>query len=68
MQNAEVTTTSVNQTANEVLGTPAKSLYYLIIKTAKGQLNINVGQKTHDEVKRLTDVTTKNEGIGGNKK
>lgn len=56
--NAKVTTTSVQQTANELLGTPAKSLFYLMIETGKGKLVINVGQKTHDQVKALTDVVT----------
>lgn len=54
--NASVQTTSVTQTGNEVLGTKEKNLYYLIIKNEKGgQLVINVGQKTHDEVKKLTN-------------
>lgn len=52
--NAQVNTTTVTQTANELLGTAAKKLYYLIIKTDKGQLVINVGEKTHNEVQKLT--------------
>ena len=56
--NAKVTTTSVTQSANEILGTKEKTLYYLIIETPKGKYNLNVGEKTHDEVKRLTDVVT----------
>jgi len=63
--NAKVTTTSVTVAGNEVLGTKEKKLYYLIIETPKGKYNLNVGEKTHDEVKKLTDVTTKIEGIGG---
>lgn len=63
--NAKITTTSVTQTANEILGTPEKKLFYLIIETPKGKMQLNVGQKTHDEVKRITDVVTKIEGIGG---
>lgn len=57
--NAKVTTTSVEQTANEVLGTATKKLYYLIVETAKGKTVINVGQKTHDTVMELTKVITK---------
>lgn len=50
----KINTTSVQQTANEVLGTAAKSLYYLIVENALGKkLIVNVGQKTHDEVKKL---------------
>ena len=63
--NAKVNTTSVTQSANEILGTEEKTLYYLIIETGKGKLTINVGKKTHDQVKELTAVVTKIEGVGG---
>lgn len=50
----EITTTTVEQTANAVLKTEAKTLYYLIIKNKKGeQMVINVGKKTHEEVTKL---------------
>lgn len=50
----KINTTSVEQTANEVLGTQAKKLYYLIVENSKGnKLVINVGQKTHDQVQKL---------------
>lgn len=50
----KVTTTSVTQTANEVLGTAERKLYYLIIENSKGEkMTINVGQKTHDQVLTL---------------
>lgn len=52
--NANVQTTSVTQTANELLGTPEKTLYFLVISTPVGKLQINVGKKTHDDVQRLT--------------
>lgn len=65
--NAKITTTSVTQTANEILGTKEKKLYYLLIETPKGKMQLNVGEKTHDEVKKLTEVVTKIEGVGGNK-
>lgn len=52
--NANVQTTSVQQTANELLGTPAKELFFLVLETPAGKMTINVGKKTHDEVKRLT--------------
>ncbi len=51
---ATVKTTTVTQTANETLGTKEKKLYYLIIETKKGKLVINVGEKTHEEVNKLT--------------
>lgn len=52
----KIQTTSVQQSANEILGTKEKSLYYLIIENSKGKkLTINVGQKTHDQVKELKD-------------
>lgn len=66
--NARITTTNVEQTANEVLGTKAKKLYYLIVEVeGKEKLVINVGEKTHDKVLELTNKVTKLEGIGGNK-
>lgn len=53
--NTQVTTTSVTQTANKVLGTEEKTLFYLILETEKGKLIVNVGQKTHDKVKLITE-------------
>lgn len=51
----KIQTTSVTQSANEVLGVKEKKLYYLLIENSKGEkLQINVGQKTHDEVQKLT--------------
>lgn len=52
--NATVNTTTVTQTANELLGKKETTLYYLIIDTPKGKLTINVGEKTHNQVKVLT--------------
>lgn len=55
----KIQTTSVTQTANEVLGTKEKKLYYLIIENSKGEkLTVNVGQKTHDEVMKLSKNDT----------
>lgn len=70
--NASVTTTTVTQTANQLLGTKEKTLYYLIIETPKGKLVINVGNKTHEQVQVLTDkvtnmkFATETKQIGGN--
>lgn len=52
--NAKVSATSVTQTVNEVLGTPEKTLYYLIVETAKGKEIINVGEKTMTKITNLT--------------
>lgn len=52
--NANVQTTSVTQTANELLGTGEKTLYFLVLETPAGKMTINVGKKTNDEVKKLT--------------
>lgn len=60
--NAKVTTTFVEQTANEVLGTPAKKLWYLIVEANGKKEIINVGEKTHDKIKELTKTITLNTG------
>lgn len=71
MNNAKITGTNVQQTANELLGTKEKTLYYLIVEVeGKNKLVINVGEKTYNSVLELTkpkEVTTKIEGIGGKK-
>lgn len=53
--NANVKTTSITQTANELLGKKETKFYYLIIETELGIKYINVGEKTHNEVKKLTE-------------
>lgn len=53
----KITTTTVTQTGNEVLGTKEKNLYYLIVENNIGKkLIINVGQKTHDNVLNLIET------------
>lgn len=52
----KISTTLVTQTANEVLGSKEKKLYYLVIENSKGKkLVVNVGEKTHDSVKQLNE-------------
>lgn len=53
--NAQVKTAKVTQSGNEELGLKEKNLYYLVIITDKGKMQINVGEKTHDDVKKLTE-------------
>lgn len=54
MAKLEVKTTSVTQSANEMLGTKDKTLYYLIIGEGETKVTINVGEKTHKAVNNLT--------------
>lgn len=50
----KIQTTTVTQTANEVLGVEIKNLYYLIIENNEGKrMIVNVGKKTHDSVQAL---------------
>lgn len=58
-KNARLDVTSITQTANELLGKKETKLYYLLVETEKGKMTINVGQKTHDEVNKLTEEIKK---------
>lgn len=50
----QITTTTVTQTANEVLGRKEKKLYYLIITNQLDEkLVVNVGEITHNTVTKL---------------
>lgn len=52
----KIATTTVTQSANEILGVEAKNLHYLILETNDGQKYIiNVGKKTHDNVQKMID-------------
>lgn len=52
--NAHVQVTYVEQTANEVLGTKAKKLWFIVIETPNGKYQMNVGEKSYEEINRLT--------------
>lgn len=62
--NAQVKTAKVTQTANAELGMAEKNLCYLIIITDKGNVRINVGEKTYTTV---TDLLPKPEPKKGGK-
>lgn len=50
----KIETTTTEQNGNELLGTKNKVLYYLIISNKKGEKSvINVGEKTHTNIKKL---------------
>lgn len=57
--NMKIGTTTVTQTANELLNTKEKTLYYLIVESVENKLVINVGEKTHSEVKKLMEEEEK---------
>lgn len=53
----KIKTTKVEVPANTELGTPAKTLYYLVIineKTNK-QHNVNIGEKTYNAINKIHD-------------
>lgn len=53
-KNARLDVTTITQTANELLGKKEQKLYYLIVETERGKMTINVGEKTHNEINKLT--------------
>lgn len=53
--NATIKTAKVTQSGNEELGMKEKVLYYLVIENEKGRLQLNVGEKTYTEVKKITE-------------
>jgi len=58
----KVATTTVTQSANEILGVEAKNLHYLILETNTGEKYIiNVGKKTHDNVQKMLDSEVTNQ-------
>lgn len=53
--NATVTTTTVSQTGNSLLGTPNKTIYYVIIEKNGKKAIINIGEKTYNEIKKTLE-------------
>lgn len=54
-KNANIEVTTITQSSNELLGKKETNLYYLVITTETGKMTINVGEKTHNQVKQLTE-------------
>lgn len=59
---AETKTVSYNakvsvskQTLNDEEGREVRALYYLAVVTEKGNMKINVGQKTYEEIKKISE-------------
>lgn len=52
--NAHVQVTTVTQTASEVLGTKEKTLWFMVLETPNGKMQMNIGEKSYNEIKRLT--------------
>lgn len=57
MKKLLVTITTTSQLANEVLGTPNKTLHYLILGEGNNKVIINVGEKTNLSVMKLLNET-----------
>lgn len=58
VKNAHVKTAKVTQSGNEELEMKEKNLYYLIIEGNNGKMTINVGEKTYNGVKEITEDKT----------
>lgn len=58
----KIETTTVTQTANDVLGTKEKTLYYLIIENSQEKMIINIGEKTNKLVEKLIKEDKPKEG------
>lgn len=54
--NATVKVTTVTQAGNEVLGTKDKTLWYVIIETDKGKMNIGIGETNYNKLQDLLSI------------
>lgn len=52
--NAHVQVATVTQTASEVLGTKEKTLWFVIVETPVGKMQMNIGEKSYKELQRIT--------------
>lgn len=64
----KIASTTVTQTANELLGTKEKTLYYLIVENNYRKMIINVGEKTHNDVMKMVEEQTKYDALTGEDK
>lgn len=53
VKNAQLKVAQLKQTGDKEMGIEEKTLNYLLIITDKGQLRINVGEKTISTIKEL---------------
>lgn len=53
VKNAQLKVAKIKQSGDVEFGIEAKTLNYLLIITDKGQLRINVGEKTIETIKEL---------------
>lgn len=65
--NAYVDITTTEVPGNQMLQTQNKTLYYLIIKTEKGDTIINIGKGTYDKINTLVKQPLKIENNATNK-
>lgn len=52
-KNAQVKVANIKQTGNKEMGIEEKNLYYLLVITDKGQVRLNVGEKTFNTINEI---------------
>lgn len=54
VKNCQIKVAKIKQTAAPEMGIEEKTMYYLLIITDKGQVRLNVGEKTYTTVEEIT--------------